>query len=169
MLQSKYSTCCMCMLTMAHCFIVASFDRQKYEHYIKLHLSAVICPGDEVRRYLSGLLVSEGSLGAGAAGEFTGGYSVQEIATYVFNIMNRKYSCTNGKLEPGCGVWPSLNFLVLFISERGIARGPPGPPGPQGPPGPSGSGGSGFTTATIDYSALMRSEIYWFSWTVDRH
>lgn len=43
---------------------------------------------------------------------------------------------------------------LLSSSERGIARGPPGPPGP---PGPAGAAVSGFTTATIDYSALMRS------------
>lgn len=60
-------------------------------------------------------------------------------------------------------------MLALLISDRGIARGPPGPPGPQGPPGPSGAGGSGFTTATIDYSALMRSKVLPFTLIVDRH
>lgn len=48
----------------------------------------------------------------------------------------------------------SVKLPSLSFSERGIARGPPGPPGP---PGPSGAGVSGFTTATIDYSALVRS------------
>lgn len=53
--------------------------------------------------------------------------------------------------------------MKLSLSGRGIARGPPGPPGPPGPSGPSGpsgssgAGGAGFTTATIDYYALSRS------------
>lgn len=47
---------------------------------------------------------------------------------------------------------------VLLFTERGIAHGPPGPRGLPGPPGPSGGGTSGYTTATIDYSALMSSE-----------
>lgn len=46
------------------------------------------------------------------------------------------------------------NCLSCHFLERGIARGPPGPPGP---PGPSGAGVSGFSTATIDYTALIRS------------
>lgn len=46
-----------------------------------------------------------------------------------------------------------LNSIFVFL-ERGIARGPPGLPGP---PGPAGAAASGFTTATIDYSALIRS------------
>lgn len=61
-------------------------------YHTKLCLSAVICLGDDVRRYLVGVRASEGSQGAGAAGGFTGGYTVQEIATYVFNIMNGKHS-----------------------------------------------------------------------------
>lgn len=47
--------------------------------------------------------------------------------------------------------------FMLFI-ERGIARGPPGPRGPPGVAGPPGPAGSGFTTATIDYSALIKSK-----------
>lgn len=46
------------------------------------------------------------------------------------------------------------NCHYCHFLDRGIARGPPGPPGP---PGPSGAGVTGFSTATIDYSALIRS------------
>lgn len=55
---------------------------------------------------------------------------------------------------------PALIKLHFFLfSDRGIARGPPGLPGPPGPRGPPGSGAShGYATATIDYSALMRSK-----------
>lgn len=45
--------------------------------------------------------------------------------------------------------------LFVLFSERGISAGQPGQPGPRGPPGPP---GPGFSSATIDYSALMRSK-----------
>lgn len=59
-------------------------------------------------------------------------------------------------------------LLSIYSLERGIARGLPGPPGPsgppglpgpQGPPGMPGSRSSGFSSGSIDYSALIRSEI----------
>lgn len=60
---------------------------------------------------------------------------------------------------PTMDVAAGLQVITLMaFTERGIARGPPGPRGPPGLPGPSGSGGSGFATATIDYSALMKSK-----------
>uniref|UniRef100_A0AAV2JIN7 Uncharacterized protein n=1 Tax=Knipowitschia caucasica TaxID=637954 RepID=A0AAV2JIN7_KNICA len=95
-----------------------------------LSVSALIAllQRDDVRRYVIGPPGPQGPPGpSGAAvdGSF-GGYSLEQISTYVIKI----------------------------ITERGLGRGPPGPPGPAGPPGP---GSSGFTTATIDYSALMRN------------
>ena len=69
-------------------------------------------------------------------------------------------SCTNRKQQ--LCKW-SLDFftqwILLSFSDRGIARGLPGPPGPPGPAGPSGGSSSGYATATIDYTALMRSKL----------
>lgn len=54
------------------------------------------------------------------------------------------------------------NCFYCLFSDRGIARGLPGPPGPPGPAGPSGGSSSGYATATIDYTALMRSKLFDF-------
>lgn len=118
-------------------------------------LSPVPYSGDEVRRYISGPPGPQGPPGPpGSSVGISASYSVEEIARYVFNIMTGKHRLEHRKtaiLETESEFDQLFPFL---FSDRGIARGPPGPPGP---PGPSGPGGSGFSTATIDYSALIRS------------
>lgn len=60
-----------------------------FVHIAKLCLSVVICSGDDVRRYMSGPPGPQGPPGPpGASGGISGTYNIQEIATYVFNIMN---------------------------------------------------------------------------------
>lgn len=108
-----------------------------------------------MRRYMAGPPGPQGPPGPpGSSVGISASYSVDEIALHLFNIMNG--SCRNHiqfqKSDPGFVTWSQIPLLPF--SERGIARGPPGPPGP---PGPAGAAVSGFATATIDYSALMRS------------
>lgn len=50
---------------------------------------ALICPGDDVRRYLTGPPGPQGPPGPpGTSVGLSGSYRVEEIATYVFNFMN---------------------------------------------------------------------------------
>lgn len=57
-----------------------------------LCLFAAFCPGDDVRRYLFGAEGLAGAQGAGVSGRVTSSYSIQEIATYVYSIMNGEHS-----------------------------------------------------------------------------
>lgn len=109
-----------------------------------------------MRRYIAGPPGPQGPAGPpGSSVGISASYSVDEIALHLFNIMNGRCRMTPSLKEQilgQTGQIPRLSF-----SDRGIARGPPGPPGPAGP---AGAGVSGFTTATIDYSALMRSNYF---------
>lgn len=105
-----------------------------------------------MRRYLSGPPGPQGPPGPpGTSVGISATYNVDEIATYVFNIMNSEHTLCKTTVGEGEA---RVRSVKLSLSGRGIARGPPGPPGP---PGPSGAGGAGFVTATIDYYELSRS------------
>ena len=98
---------------------------------------------------------------SGASGGLSGSYSVEQIAMYVFNIMNGEHSWPEQKtttLELVPGLDQTIKLPLLSFSDRGIARGPPGPPGLPGPAGPSSGRSSGFNTLTVDYTALMKSK-----------
>lgn len=120
-----------------------------------------------MRRYLIGPPGPPGPPGPaghpaiqGQTQQITRHYNVEEIATYVFNIMNGKQKTVTLEVVLGCS--SKIQLSLFSFSDRGIARGPPGPPGEPGlpgRPGPPGAGGSGFSTAMIDYSALSKSKI----------
>lgn len=143
--------------------------QQRFEDFqrAKQCLSAVICLGEDVRRYLTGPPGPQGPPGQpGTSGGHSVSYNYEDIATYVIKVLNGERRVQKTEKQEPWTLWldQSIKLLLLTFSDRGMSRGPPGPPGPVGPVGPAGpagsavSGGQGYTTATIDYTALMRSE-----------
>ncbi|KAI3362716.1 hypothetical protein L3Q82_001780 [Scortum barcoo] len=127
-----------------------------------LSISALIAmlQRDDVRRYLSGPPGPQGPPGppgaSVASGGVTGSYSVEEIATYVFNIMNSRGIARGPPGPPGNTVI-TIDYSELTNDPRfqtwitsAIRQGPPGVPGvpgPAGPPGPQGP--PGVSSATV--------------------
>lgn len=77
------------------------------------------CLGDDVRRYLSGPPGPQGPPGPpGASGGLSGTYRVEEIATYVFNIMNGKNSSQQKSVTLG----GEVNHWGYYDVQRGGLR-----------------------------------------------